>query len=70
MKRYLIGNPEIGEWERKELRKSTTVSQEARALWDKLRIQISPFNAVITIDGAEFRPMNILDRDWICEQYL
>lgn len=40
-----------------------------QALWDKLRVQISPFNIIVCVDGKEFRPLSEIDKQWISAQY-
>ncbi len=44
-------------------------SQGIQAIWDLLRLQISPFNSVITIDGHVFNSLSDADKDWISAQY-
>jgi len=46
-----------------------TVSQDTRAIWDTLRLQISPFTSVVTIDGYVFNSWNAAEKQWISAQY-
>jgi hypothetical protein len=45
------------------------VSQHAQATWDVLRLQISPFTSVVTIDGHIFKSLSDDEKHWISAQY-
>jgi hypothetical protein len=45
------------------------VSQNAQVIWDMLRLQISPFTSVVTIDGHVFNSLSDAEKHWISTQY-
>lgn len=44
-------------------------SANAQAIWDILRLQISPFSSVVTIDGHVFNSLSDDEKHWISTQY-
>jgi hypothetical protein len=43
---------------------------EVQIYWSRMRVQITPWNSIISLDGHDFRTLSDASKDWMSAEYL